>query len=341
MSGAGKVVSADGAELIDLGQGKLWLGFILRSLKRHKKRAILVMSAMTLLAGLSALSAPKQWASGMQIVAKSDSSAFAAVDPTKNVARVPALLAESNIKAQANLESIVDELGLDKSVIAEGPIVKAKRKLFEKVFGAADPTKKREDTIAELRSALSVRFDDRELIKQNIFVDIIWKDPIEAKTILDKVSANYIAGRRIDDLAAEQLGRDTLKNELKKVEGLVATLRQDLGIPEDDSLPIPESSPLRPLLTKQAELQGLYITANLREQVAQQDYKLNTKIVSPAEVPKAPLSGSLKTIIAGLMAGAMLAAFVTAATDLSRGKVVEPWQVVNGLNLPLLAQLPK
>jgi uncharacterized protein involved in exopolysaccharide biosynthesis len=341
MSGAGKVVSADGAELIDLGQGKLWLGFILRSLKRHKKRAILVMSAMTLLAGLSALSAPKQWASGMQIVAKSDSSAFAAVDPTKNVARVPALLAESNIKAQANLESIVDELGLYKSVIAEGPIVKAKRKLFEKVFGAADPTKKREDTIAELRSALSVRFDDRELIKQNIFVDIIWKDPIEAKTILDKVSANYIAGRRIDDLAAEQLGRDTLKNELKKVEDLVATLRQDLGIPEDDSLPIPESSPLRPLLTKQAELQGLYITANLREQVAQQDYKLNTKIVSPAEVPKAPLSGSLKTIVVGLMAGAMLAAFVTTATDLSRGKVVEPWQVVNGLNLPLLAQLPK
>ncbi len=341
MSGAGKVVSADGAELIDLGQGKLWLGFVLRSLKRHKKRAIIVMSAMTLLAGLSALSAPKQWASGMQIVAKSDSSAFAAVDPSKNVARVPALLAESNIKSQANLESIVDELGLDKSVIAEGPIVKAKRKLFEKVFGAPDPTKKREESIAELRSALSVRFDDREQIKQNIFVDILWKDPIEAKTILDKVSANYIAGRRVDDLAAETLGRDTLKNELKKVEDLVSTLRQDLGIPEDDSLPIPESSPLRPLLTKQAELQGLYITANMREQVAQLDYKLNTKVVSPAEVPKAPLSGSLKTIIAGLMAGAMLAAFVTAATDLSRGKVVEPWQVVNGLNLPLLAQLPK
>jgi uncharacterized protein involved in exopolysaccharide biosynthesis len=341
MSGAGKVVSADGAELIDLGQGKLWIGFVLRSLKRHKKRAVAVMSLMTLLAGLSALSSPKQWASGMQIVAKSDSSSFAAVDPSKNVSRVPALLAESNIKSQANLESIVDELGLDKSVIAEGALVKGKRKLFEKVFGAPDPTKKREETIAELRSALTVRFDDRELIKQNIFVDVVWKDPIEAKTILDKVSANYIATRRLDDVSAETLGRDTLKNELKKVEDVVAGLRQDLGIPEDDSLPIPESSPLKPLLNKQAELQGLYITANLRVQIAEQDYKLNTKVVSPAEIPKAPLSGSLKTIIAGIMAGAMLAAFVTAATDLSRGKVVEPWQVVNGLNLPLLAELPK
>ena len=341
MSGAGKVVSADGAELIDLGQGKLWIGFVFRSLKRHKKRALIVMSMMTLLAGLSALSAPKQWASGMQIVAKSDSSAFAAVDPSKNVARVPALLAESNIKSQANLESIVDKLGLDRSVIAENFFVKGKRKLFEKVFGAPDPAKKREDTIAELRGTLSVRFDDREQIKQNIFVDIVWKDPVEAKAILDQVSANYIANRRVDDVASETLGRDTLKNELKKVEDLVAQLRQDLGIPEDDSLPIPESSPLKPLLNKQAELQGLYITANLRVQVAEQDYKLNTKVVSPAEIPKAPLSGSLKSILAGLIAGAMLAAFVTAATDLSRGKVVEPWQVVNGLNLPLLAELPK
>jgi uncharacterized protein involved in exopolysaccharide biosynthesis len=341
MSGAGKVVSADGAELIDLGQGKLWIGFVLRSLKRHKKRAVIVMSIMTLLAGLSALSSPKLWASGMQIVAKSDSSAFAAVDPSKNVARVPALLAETNIKSQANLESLVDELGLDKSITAEGALVKGKRKLFEKVFGAADPTKKREETIAELRSALSVRFDDREQVKQNIFVDILWKDPVEAKTILDKVAVNYIASRRLDDLAAETLGRDTLKATLQKLEEQVAQYRQDFGIPEDDSLPIPESSPLRPLLVKQAELQGLYITANLRVQVAEQDYKLNTKVVSPAEIPKAPLSGSLKTIIAGMMAGAMLAAFVTAATDLSRGKVVEPWQVVNSLNLPLLAQLPK
>jgi uncharacterized protein involved in exopolysaccharide biosynthesis len=341
MSGAGKVVSADGAELIDLGQGKLWLGFVLRSLKRHKTRAIIVLSVMTLLAGLSALSSPKLWASSMRMVAKSDGSAFAAVDPSKNVSRVVAPLAESSIKSQANLEKIVDELGLDKSVIAEGPLVKGKRKLFEKIFGAPDPAKKREETIAELRNALSIRFDDREQVKQSIFVDIIWKDPIEAKTILDKVSANYIADRRLDDLATETLGRDTLKNTLQKLEAQVAQYRQDFGIPEDDSLPIPESSPLRPLLSKQAELQGLYITANLRVQVAEQDYKLNTKLVSPAEVPKAPLSGSLKTIIAGLMAGAMLAAFVTAATDLSRGKVVEPWQVVNGLNLPLLAELPK
>jgi uncharacterized protein involved in exopolysaccharide biosynthesis len=341
MSGAGKVVSADGAELIDLGQGKLWLGFVLRSLKRHKKRAILVMSVMTLLGALSGLSTPKLWATGMQLVAKSDGSAYSAVDPSEGGARVPALLAGASIKAQTNIEKIVDELGLDKSVPIEGALVKAKRKLFEKLLGAPDPAKKREDSIAELRNALSVRFDDRELTKQTIFVDIIWKDPIEAKTILDKVSVNYIADRRRDDVAAETLGRDTLKATLAKVEAQVAQYRQDLGIPEDDSLPIPESSPLKPLLTKQAELQGLYITANLRVQVAEQDYKLNTKVVSPAEIPKAPLSGSLKTIIAGILAGAMLAAFVTAATDLSRGKVVEPWQVVRGLNLPLLAELPK
>ena len=341
MSGAGKVVSADGGELIDLGQGKLWLGFVLRSLKRHKTRAILVMSIMTLLGALSGLSAPKLWISGMQLVAKADSSALSAVDPSQGGTRVPALLAESSIKAQANIEKIVDELGLDKSVIVEGALAKGKRKFFEKIFGAPDPAKKREETIAELRGALSVRFDDREQIKQTIFVDVLWKDPFEAKAILDKVGVNYIADRRIDDLGAETLGRDTLKNTLQKIEDQVAQYRQDFGIPEDDSLPIPESSPLRPLLARQAELQGLYITANLRVQIAEEDYKLNTKVVSPAEVPKAPLSGSMKTILAGLMAGAMLAAFVTAATDLSRGKVVEPWQVVRGLNLPLLAELPK
>ena len=341
MSGAGKVVSADGGELIDLGQGKLWLGFVLRSLKRHKKRAILVMSIMTLLGALSGLSAPKQWISGMQLVAKADSSALSAVDPSQGGTRVPALLAESSIKAQANIEKIVDELGLDKSVITEGALAKVKRKFVEKIFGAPDPAKKREETIAELRSALSVRFDDCEQIKQTIFVDVLWKDPFEAKAILDKVGVNYIADRRLDDLGAEQLGRDTLKNTLQKIEEQVAQYRQDFGIPEDDSLPIPESSPLRPLLARQAELQALYITANLRVQIAEEDYKLNTKVVSPAEVPKAPLSGSMKTILAGLMAGGMLAAFVTAATDLSRGKVVEPWQVVRGLNLPLLAELPK
>ena len=341
MSGAGRVVSADGAELIDLGQGKLWLGFVLRSMKRHKKRAILVLSMLTLLGGLLGLSSPKQWAASTQMVAKADDSAFAAVDPSKGGNREPALLAESTIKAQSNLEKIVDDLGLVNNVVVEGRLVKAKRSLLEKVFGAPDPAKKREDLINQLRGALNDHFSDQERVKQAVLVDLLWRDPIEAKNILDKVNENYIADRRTEDLGTAELGRDTLKNKLKDLDAYVAQLRQDLGIFEDDDRPIPQSSPLNGALTQQQSLADLLKTANLRVTVAEQNSNLTTKVVSPAQIPRAPISGSLKTIVAGILAGAMLAAFVTAATDLSGGKVVEPWQVARGLNLPLLAELPK
>jgi hypothetical protein len=49
-------ISKDDAELFDLGQGKLWIGFVIRSVRRHWKRALLTFLAVTALSTFLALS---------------------------------------------------------------------------------------------------------------------------------------------------------------------------------------------------------------------------------------------------------------------------------------------
>ncbi len=344
MSGSGTVVSPDGGELIDLGQGKLWLGFVLRSLRRHKKRALATFLAISALGIFFGLSGEKLYASDTLLLVKNDRTALNAVNGPSGggAAEPPAVLAKASILDTTNLEKVVDDLKLvERETVNEGTFAGLKRKLFETVFGAADPKKKRDNLVNKLRASIGVSLDDKEQVKQTVTVSLLWNDPVQAKEILDQVNVNYLARRKQEDIEPLEQAREVLSQKFAEKTKEIDALRLELNLPVQSIDGIPDGSPLKPALDTQAELGRRLQQTELSLAAAEPAFALNNKVNRPPEVPLGPISGSLKTMLAGILAGAMLAAFVTAATDLSKGKVVEPWQVSRGLNLPLLAELPK
>ncbi len=342
MSNIGAVGTKDEAELFDLGQGKLWIGFVVRSLRRHWKRALLTFLFITSLSTFAALSSPKAYFSSTVMQAIADDLGQKQVQgPGASTSSQPAAVrADATIRSQGNLEKIVDDLKLvDRYNINLGPVAKAKKVFFEKIFGLSDAASKRRDLVSQLRNTLSVKTEDTEQVKQTINISLIWNDPQQLKEILDRVNKNYLADVRVSDIGQLEVARQVLQEKLDGQNAVVQRLREELGIPADDTSNLPESSPIRQELTIQSTLAQRFSDADLALASAEATFRLRYDTVSPAEVPKAPLSGSLKSLIIGLMGGVILAAFVTTTTDVMRGKVVETWQVARGMNLPLLAEI--
>ena len=331
----------DDAELFDLGQGKLWIGFVIRSLRRHWKRALFTFVIVTALSTFLALSSPKTYIASTVMQALPDETRNIVVTPGANaVFQPPAVLADATIRSQGNLERIVDSLKLvEKSNINQGPVGKLKSAILEKLYGTGDQASKRRDMVSQLRSALSVTTSDNEQIKQTINVDLMWNDPIQSKDILDAVNANYLADVRLKDVGQLEVPRQVLESKLAAQKVVVQKLREELGIPVDSEATMPDSSPLRQELVIQSTLAQRFSDADAALKTAEGSFALRYTVISPAETPKSPVSGSLKPLIIGLMGGLVLAAFVTTATDILRGKVVESWQIARSMNLPLLAEI--
>ena len=193
--------------------------------------------------------------------------------------------------------------------------------------------------VSQLRSALSVNTSANEQIKQTINVDLMWNDPIQSKEILDAVNANYLADVRLKDVGQLEVPRQVLESKLAAQKVVVQRLREELGIAVDSEATMPDSSPLRQELVIQSTLAQRFSDADAALKTAEGSFALRYAVISPAETPKAPVSGSLKPLIIGLMGGLVLAAFVTTLTDILRGKVVESWQIARSMNLPLLAEI--
>jgi hypothetical protein len=331
----------DEAELFDFAQGKLWIGFVIRSVRRHWKRALVTFLVVTALSSFLALSSPKVYIASTVMQALPDETSSKVVSAgSSSTSQPPAVLADATIRSQANLEKIVDELQLVKRYnINQGPVGKMKELIFKKIVGSGDDANKRRDLVSALRNSLNVATVANEQIKQTINVDITWNDPEQAKEILDTVNKNYLADVRLKDVGQFEVPRRVLSEKLDEQNSKVAKLRTQLGIPIDDERNLPESSPLRQELAIQSAFAQRFADADAAIKTAEGSFALRYATISPAEVPKAPVSGSLKSLIIGLLGGAILAAFVTTATDILSGKVVEPWQVARGMNLPLLAEI--
>ncbi len=334
-------ISKDDAELFDLGQGKLWIGFVIRSMKRHWKRAAVTFLAVTALSTFLALSSPKSYIASTVMQALPDETRNIVVTPGANaVIQPPAILADATIRSQGNLEKIVDSLQLvENANNNQGPVGKLKTSIFNKIFGSGDQASKRRDMVSQLRNALSVKTSDNEQVKQTINVDLIWNDPIQVKAILDAVNVNYLADVRLKDVGQLEVPRQVLEQKLIAQNAVVQKLREQLSIPVDSEATLPDSSPLRQELVIQSTLAQRFSDADAALKTAEGSFALRYAVISPAETPKAPVSGSLKSLIVGLMGGLILAAFVTTATDILRGKVVESWQIARSMNLPLLAEI--
>ena len=344
MSATRVTPAADDGDLFDFGQGKIWVGFVARSLRRHWIRAGITFVVIAGLLGFLALAGNKEWATSSQLIARNDSvlnGLLIGGNATSERPEPPATLAETTMKAQANLEKVVDDLKLvDSYRVNENKLARAKRKLMEKVFGPTDVLHERNDIVNILRTKVVVTTSTTEQVKQTINVSATWIDPILAQKIVAKLDENFLADRRAAEVGPVEDSLELAQQAKDDADKQVAQLRFDLNVPETSDALLPESSPLKPALGIQAALGQRIVDLRLQLANTQQVFTYRYKIVTPPDVPRAPVAGHLKSLFIAIMGGAILATFVSVSADVLRGRIVEPWQTSRAMNLPLLAELP-
>lgn len=335
----------DGGELFDLGQGKLWLGFVFRSIRRHLRLFLATFLVLATLGVLLALSGSKQYYTGAKLLAARRDSTIGTItnpnnsgsDPTNET---PAQAAEQLIKSDASLTRLVEDLKLvERANVGEPALGKMKRGLFESIFSKPDPASQKRDMIEKLRLALSVATNDREGVKKTVEIAVIWQDPLIAKQIVDAAGANFIRDVQEAEIQLITKARDIATEQLKREQDKVADLRDELGIPEFDERPVPESSPLRGALNRVDDYSQRVLDADTQLKAASASFPSRFGVTTPAQLPVAPLNGGLLSLLIPLLASAIVGAFVTTLADALRGRVVEPWQVTRSTGLPLLSDL--
>jgi uncharacterized protein involved in exopolysaccharide biosynthesis len=81
--------------------------------------------------------------------------------------------------------------------------------------------------------------------------------------------------------------------------------------------------------------------AKIELDVARESFKETYQVVRPAELPAKPRKPNVPAIvIGGIVLGLLLAFAVPGARDLMTGRYLEPWQVEDGLKMPVLGVLP-
>ncbi len=335
----------DGGELFDIGQGKLWLGFVLRSIRRHLRLFLATFLTLALLGVLLTLSGSKQYfAAAKLLAAKRDSTIGTITNPNNGGSdptnETPAQTAEQVLKSDASLIRLVEDLKLvERANVGEPALGKTKRKLFEAMFSKSDPIEQKRDMVGKLRGALSVSTSDRESIKKTVDISVIWQDPLIAKQIIDAAGANFIKDRQDNEIELITKARDIAAEQLKREQDKVAALRDELGIPEFDERPVPESSPLKGALARVDDYSQRVLDADTQLKAAAASFPSRFGVTTPAQLPVAPLNGGLSSLLIPILAGAIVGAFVTTLADVLRGRVVEPWQVTRSTGLPLLSDL--
>jgi hypothetical protein len=338
----------DGGDLFDLGQGKLWIGFVFRSIRRRKKAWMATFLLVGVLGTLAALASPKAYYAGTTLIARNDSAIRQITLPGQSADQVdpPASLAEPTIKADNNLYRIVDDLGLvANSRASDGRIGKAIRSLTEKVFGRPDQSAERKAVADKLRLSLSVSTTSSQSTKQvpdtqTVGISVLWGDPVVATKIIEEATKNYFEDRRKAEVGPAEDALRIVEETKNEADKKVEQLRFDLNVPPDDARNLPDTSPLRSALEIQKEYDLRFQDARVSLKNFESAFAYRYKIVTVPETPTAPVSGSLIPIVASLIGAAILATFLTTVLDVLKGRILEPWQASRRLSLPLLVDIP-
>jgi uncharacterized protein involved in exopolysaccharide biosynthesis len=102
----------------------------------------------------------------------------------------------------------------------------------------------------------------------------------------------------------------------------------------------PTSLRLRLELGQLGEMRDRLESARIELATSQAGFKFRYGVVRPTQMPRSPMKPNvLAIILAGIIAALGLAVFAPVATDVIRGRVVEPWQVDRLVGVPVVLRL--
>jgi uncharacterized protein involved in exopolysaccharide biosynthesis len=332
------VPPADDGQLFDTEQAKLWAGFIGRSVLRHKLRFLLAFG-LVFLATLGALmSTQRRFAANTVFIAQPDRAATVtnpgitidreAVNPTLNV--------EGFVKSEANLRRLVASTQAAATWEAnEAPLARFLRKrVFERIGGPQTPEQREKAALDSLRANLTV-----DVQEETITIALVWPDEAKAIEIVNQARENFLEDRRQQELGQFENAVSIMQERAAKADERVRMMRERLAIPETSQTPLPDGSPLKAPLQVQNDLATRLENARIALKTAEASFSGRYKLVSDAEPPLQSVGGRVKIAMFGLIAAIIAGTLAAAYRDLSKRRIVEPWQVVRQCNLAVLASV--
>ena len=337
--GSAAAAMEEEGRLFDVEQARLWLGFMWRSLWRHKVRA----GATALVVLTAALFA----ATSSTALYKVSTSFIAQADRTKSVTN-PSLTIDNQtdstlqnvggtVKSEANLRRLIQQTKADQTYYAtESGISRFRRHQFEKLLGSPTETQFQSTIIRQLRSGLEVLV---EPTTATVTISVSWPDPDMAVVLANQARENLLSDRRQAEIDQYRTALDIVSARATEARTNVATLRERLGVPETSQTPLSDGSPLKPALTVQAALDEREENARIALQTAEASFEGRYRVVTQAELPALKISTRSKLILLGLIASMLAAVIAASARDVLSGRLVEQWQVTRQCHLPVLTHV--
>lgn len=329
----------DEGRLFDVEQARLWIGFLRRSLRRHKLRAGSVGLVVFALAMFAALSSQSLYTVDTSFIAQADRTR-SVTNPglvTENAVDSALINVEGTVKSEANLRKLLADTGAgDTYLLLEPRLARLQREQWEKLLGTPTPAQRADTVMRALRGGTTAKVEEST---GTITIAVTWPDPDMAVILANKARENLIADRRESEINQYRIALDVVQKQVVESDARVTALRDRLGIPETSVTPLPDGSPLKPALTVQNTLADRLENAKIALKTAEASFDGRYRVVTQAELPAIASSPRTKLVMAGLVAAVLAAVCAAAASDIFRGRLVEQWQIVRQCNLPILAHV--
>ena len=329
----------DEGRLFDVEQARLWIGFMRRSLWRHKVRAASVGLVVFGLALFAAMSAQSMYTVDTSFIAQADRTR-SVTNPglvTENAVDSALVNVAGTVKSEANLRKLLAQTGADKTyLLSEPKLARLQRQQLEKLLGTPTPAQRQDTIVRALRSGISANV---EAGTGTITIAVTWPDPAMGVTLANQARQNLIADRRQSEIDQYRIALDVVQRQVTESDARVSALRDRLGIPETSVTPLPDGSPLKPALTVQNTLADRLENAKIALKTAEASFDGRYRVVTQAELPALGSSPRTKLVLAGIVAALLAAICAAAAGDIIHGRLVEQWQIVRQCNLPILTHI--
>jgi len=230
------------------------------------------------------------------------------------------------------------------------PVAKVRPARDEELVRLQATLEARRRALAEIEASRQRRINELQLQLQDLLTTYAPEHPIidGARQTLERLSK---PSAQVTELRSEvgRLERDVVARggDLRQGPALGAGIldvemesaRQRILETVDPRVEI-ERGQLETLLRQRAALLDRLDEARTALETTQAAFQQRNSVITPPRRPRGPLKPlGLMLVLAGL-AGGVGAAFVAAAVaDLSRGRVLERWQVEHSLGLPVLGEL--
>lgn len=332
-----ELAPGEAGELLDVRQVQLMAGMLLRSVRRHLTRSLLAFLAVSSAAITLGYSTPKQYNSSSVMELKPTDVTSELIAPGEpRAVKDPRKGVRETVLQQANLESIVDELGLVAEIKAnQSPIGRLMSKIRPVV---ADPLQDKRDAVDELRANIDIASETTEGDFETI-ITATWTNPVTATNIAKLLQDNFIAVRRTNEVTQIERIAAVLKDDATRAQAFLDETTNRIGNVGTLELSAADSAILNNAQARQAAAQEVYEKASLTLRSAEIDFGTRYSVSQEPQVPKRALSGRTKSYITGIGAGLIAAFLLAALADLTKGSFVESWQITRKLNLPVLAEL--